>query len=187
MIPSGSSGEGKTFYVVLEITNNLGGQAALLPSDNQPPQGFMVDKGVVLTVTKSMFTDLPVKFTAIDPVTKAKFFLNNQDFIQVKPTHSKDTVTKVTLTQTGNYGISRDDRARQRRSRNLESNFFQFTKRTGYCGSFCFCLISLSSLYSMNVYSIRKGDATTANIVLLVRVDPNCSGYALQNKTNPIL
>lgn len=89
------------YFMVLKVTNNMGQNALLFSGDNQAPNGMPVKKGSSLTIMKTLVSGSPVNFVAIDSSTSARLYLNNLGKLTVKPSHSCDEVTEVTLTPSG--------------------------------------------------------------------------------------
>ncbi|XP_031555970.1 uncharacterized protein LOC116292758 [Actinia tenebrosa] len=97
----GSGGEGKTFYAVLEVTNPLQTDAVILTDDGVPNEGFRVRKRSKVKIAKTMKSGLFITFRATDIKGLVTYYLDNVDAIKVQATHSKDVVTRATLSLTG--------------------------------------------------------------------------------------
>ena len=97
----GSEGEGKKYFMILKVTNNIGQDAMMFSNDNQAPNGMLVKKGSFLTIVKTMISKGSVSFIAMDSTTKARLFLNNLARLKVEPSHSQEQVLDVTLTPSG--------------------------------------------------------------------------------------
>lgn len=92
---------GKTYYIVLHVKNTLGRDAFVFPSDGFPSKGFRAVNGRITVITKTLGQSDPIKFSAMAADGHSKLFLDDLEFITVKPSHDDSNVVKTTLTHTG--------------------------------------------------------------------------------------
>lgn len=90
-----------TYYVSLKILNKSGKDLVIIPSDNNPPQGYQVKKGFILSFTKPTKGNWPVVFKALDPSTQKLMKMNDKDTIEVVPTEVKGLAKTVEILAPG--------------------------------------------------------------------------------------
>ena len=97
---SGQSAVG-TYYVSLKILNKSGKNIVIVPSDNNPAQGFQVKKGFMMAFTKPTKGNSPIVFKALDPATQQVMKMNGEESIKMTPTEVKGEPTKVEILAPG--------------------------------------------------------------------------------------
>ena len=83
------------------MTNLSKRKLSLLSSDHYPSQGFPVNSGTVVKITKAVSRPSAVIFTARDIVTMSPLHLNGLYNISVTPSKSPLQEAKVTITSEG--------------------------------------------------------------------------------------
>ena len=85
---------------MLTIVNKVDRDIILFSSDNDPPQGFKIKRGYIVTLSKILSSRQNIRFLAIEDQSRAKVLLNNQEWIET--TAKQGTPTPVAVTLTGN-------------------------------------------------------------------------------------
>ena len=85
---------------MLTIVNKVDRDIILFSSDNDPPQGFKIKRGYIVTLSKILSSRQNIRFLAIEDQSRAKVLLNNQEWIET--TARQGTPTPVAVTLTGN-------------------------------------------------------------------------------------
>lgn len=78
-----------TYYISMKILNKSGKNVVIMPSDNNPPQGFPVKKGFMMTFTKPTTGNTAVVFKVVDPVSSQLMKVNGKDSIEMVPSEVK--------------------------------------------------------------------------------------------------
>ena len=86
-----------TYYVSLQILNKSGKNIVIVPSDNNPAQGFAVKKGFMMSFTKPTKGNSPIMFKALDPATQQLMKMNGKDSVELVPTEVKGKPTPVEI------------------------------------------------------------------------------------------
>lgn len=84
--------------ISLRLANKDSRNIILFPSDNDPPQGFKVRRGYVVSLSKTLNSKQTVTFRAIEDESRAKVLLNGKESIQVTAARGKPTPLDVILT-----------------------------------------------------------------------------------------
>jgi propanediol dehydratase large subunit len=82
----------------LTIINKVDRNIILFSSDNDPPQGFKIKKGYVVTLSKTLSSKQKILFRAIEDPSRAKVLLNSKESMEVTATQGKPSPVPVTLT-----------------------------------------------------------------------------------------
>ena len=90
-----------TFYISVKIMNKSGKNVVLMPSDNNPPQGFPVKKGFMMSFTKSTAGNSPITFKVLDPVSNQLMKINGKDDIVLTPSLTKGAPTTCEILAPG--------------------------------------------------------------------------------------
>lgn len=90
-----------TYYVSLKIFNKSGKNVVIVPSDNNPPNGFQVKKGFMVSFTKPTKGNLPIVFKALDPATQRLMKMNGNDSIELVPSEVKGNPSIVEILAPG--------------------------------------------------------------------------------------
>ena len=72
-----------------------------MPSDANPPQGFPVKKGFMMSFTKPTTGNSPVTFKVLDPVSNQLMKINGKDDIVLTPSLTKGTPTTCEILAPG--------------------------------------------------------------------------------------
>ena len=85
---------------MLTIVNKVDRDIILFSSDNDPPQGFKIKRGYIVTLSKILSSRQNIRFLAIEDQSRAKVLLNDKQWIET--TAKQGTPTPVAVTLTGN-------------------------------------------------------------------------------------
>ena len=77
--------------------NKSGKNIVIIPSDNNPPQGFQVKKGFMMSFTKPTKGNSPITFKAMDPSTQEIMKINGKDTVECVPTEVKGVPVTVEI------------------------------------------------------------------------------------------
>ena len=94
--PSSASGAPR-FYIGLKLLNKAGSDVILKSSDRNPEAGFKIKQGLVVKIIKTVASNQPVMFTALDG-NGEKVILNNKMNIILKPSPIKGQPFTVAMT-----------------------------------------------------------------------------------------
>ena len=81
--------------------NKSGKNVVLMPSDKNPPQGFPVKKGFMMSFTKPTNGNSAIKFTVLDPVSNERMKINGKDDIELTPSLTKGAPTTCEILAPG--------------------------------------------------------------------------------------
>ena len=81
----------------MKLKNNVGKNIILLPSDNDPPQGFKIRSGYIVSLSKTLSSQQTVTFRAIEDESRAKVLINGKESIKVTAVKGKASPVDVTL------------------------------------------------------------------------------------------
>lgn len=84
--------------IMLTIINKVDRNIILFSSDNDPPQGFKIKRGYIVTLSKTLSSQQMVVFRAIEDPSRVKVLLNGKEWIEVTAKQGKPTPVAVTLT-----------------------------------------------------------------------------------------
>jgi hypothetical protein len=95
-----SAGEisASSYYVVIQVINKTPRRIVLIPDDNEPAQGFALGPKTISLITKTVRTQQPIIFTAIDAESDGELLINEQTNVSLVPTISKDHIESLTIT-----------------------------------------------------------------------------------------
>lgn len=85
----------------MKILNKSGKNVVIMPSDNNPPQGFPVKKGFMMSFTKPTTGNAPVTFKVVDPVSNQLLKINGKDLIELVPSEVKGAPTTCEILAPG--------------------------------------------------------------------------------------
>lgn len=97
---AGGSATG-TYYISLKILNKSGKNVVIMPSDSNPPQGFPVKKGFMMSFTKPTKGNAPVTFKVVDPASNELMKINGNDSIVLVPSEVKGAPTTCEILAPG--------------------------------------------------------------------------------------
>ena len=108
----------------MKILNKSGKDIQLIPSDGDPPQGYTVKKGFMMTITKPTKGNLPISFRAVDPSDQKIMKINGKEDIALKPTPQKATPTTMEILLPGQTAgwLLCDDKNRNKKNDSNNSN-----------------------------------------------------------------
>ena len=72
-----------------------------MPSDNNPPQGFPVKKGFMMSFTKPTTGNSPITFKVLDPASNQLMKINGKDDIVLTPSLTKGAPTTCEILAPG--------------------------------------------------------------------------------------
>ena len=70
----------------------------LFSSDNDPPQGFKIKRGYIVTLSKILSSKQKISFRAIEDPSRAKVLFNGKESFEVTAKQGKPSPVAVTLT-----------------------------------------------------------------------------------------
>nr|XP_058946642.1 uncharacterized protein LOC131774603 [Pocillopora verrucosa] len=89
----------KWYYIILRITNRNDFDIVLIPSDNDPPGGFVVLKKKIVVIKKKIKSPLPITFEAsLKTDLKKKLFINYKSSLVLKPLPNEGAPITITVT-----------------------------------------------------------------------------------------
>lgn len=94
----------KWYYIILRITNRNDFDIVLIPSDNDPPGGFVVLKKKIVVIKKKIKSPLPITFEAsLKTDLKKKLFINYKSSLVLKPLPNEGAPITITVTSNGKW------------------------------------------------------------------------------------
>ena len=84
---------------MLTIVNKVDRDIILFSSDNDPPQGFKIKRGYVVTLSKTLSSRQNIRFLGIEDQSRAKVLLNGKEWIET--TAKQGTPSSIAVTLTG--------------------------------------------------------------------------------------
>ena len=94
----------KWYYIILRITNRNDFDIVLVPSDNDPPGGFVVLKKKIVVIKKKIKSPLPITFEAsLKTDLKKKLFINYKSSLVLKPLPTEGAPITITVTTNGKW------------------------------------------------------------------------------------
>lgn len=85
----------------MKILNKSGKNVVLMPSDSNPPQGFPVKKGFMMSFTKPTTGNSPITFKVVDPASNQLMKINGKDSIELTPSVTKGAPTTCEILAPG--------------------------------------------------------------------------------------
>ena len=82
----------------MTIINKVDRNIILFSSDNDPPQGFKIKQGYVVTLSKTLSSKQNVVFQAIEDPSRAKVLMNGKESVEMTAKQGKPTSVAITLT-----------------------------------------------------------------------------------------
>ena len=73
----------------MKIMNKSGKNVVIMPSDNNPPQGFPVKKGFMVSFTKPTTGNSAITFKVMDQTLTQLMKINGKDKVELIPTEVK--------------------------------------------------------------------------------------------------
>ena len=89
IIPLAGTAAAGTYYISMKIMNKSGKNVVIMPSDNNPPQGFPVKKGFMMSFTKPTTGNSAVTFKVVDPASNQLMKINGADSVKLIPAEVK--------------------------------------------------------------------------------------------------
>ena len=84
--------------IMLTIMNKVDSNIIVFSSDNDPPQGFKIKKGYVVSLSKTLSSKQNIRFWAIEDPSRAKVSLNGKEGIEITGKQGKPSAVVVTMT-----------------------------------------------------------------------------------------
>lgn len=84
--------------IMLTIINKVDRNVILFSSDNDPPQGFKIKRGFIVTLSKTLSSKQLITFRAIEDPSRAKVLLSGKEAMEVTAKQGKPSPVAVTLT-----------------------------------------------------------------------------------------
>lgn len=85
------------YYVTLKVKNRAGKKSIIAPSYRGLNQGFHINTGSIVKITREFQSSEPLILKAFDPDSHSAMMINNRKSIIVKPAKFKDKVTDVVI------------------------------------------------------------------------------------------
>ena len=85
------------YYVTLKVKNRAGKKSIIAPSYKGLNQGFHINTGSIMKITREFQSAEPLILKAFDPDSHSVMMINNRKSIMVKPAKFKDKVTDVVI------------------------------------------------------------------------------------------
>ena len=85
------------WVIAMKLKNNVGKNIILFPGDNDPPQGFKIRSGYIVSLSKTLSSQQTVTFRAIEDESRAKVLINGKESIKVTAVKGKASPVDVTL------------------------------------------------------------------------------------------
>ena len=85
------------YYVTLKVRNRAGKKSIIAPSHKGLNQGFHINSGAIMKITREFQSSEPLLLRAFDPDSHSAMMINNRKSIIVKPARLKDQVTDVVI------------------------------------------------------------------------------------------
>lgn len=85
------------YYVTLKVRNRAGKKSIIAPSYRGLNQGFHINTGSIMKITREFQSAEPLILKAFDPDSHSQMMINNRKSIIVKPAKLRDRVTDVVI------------------------------------------------------------------------------------------
>ena len=85
------------YYVTLKVRNRAGKKSIIAPSYKGLNQGFHINTGSIMKITREFQSAEPLILKAFDPDSHSQMMINNRKSIIVKPAKLRDQVTDVVI------------------------------------------------------------------------------------------
>ena len=85
------------YYVTLKVRNRAGKKSIIAPSYKGLNQGFHINTGSIMKITREFQSSEPLILKAFDPDSHSAMMINNRKSIIVKPAKFKDRVTDIVI------------------------------------------------------------------------------------------
>ena len=127
------------YYVTLKVRNRAGKKSIIAPSYRGLSQGFHINTGSIMKITREFQSAEPLILKAFDPDSHSQMMINNRKSIIVKPAKLRNQVTDVVISPLSKCfcGVV------------VASFFFPFwfAPQPFVFGVFCFILLSFFSVF----------------------------------------
>lgn len=90
-------GKPSLFYVTLKVKNRAGKKSVIAPSYKGLDQGFHINTGSIMKITREFQSSEPLILKAFDPDSHSAMMINNRKSIIVKPGKFKEKVVDVVI------------------------------------------------------------------------------------------
>ena len=74
-----------TYYILVGVVNKLSRRVIIIPDDNEPTSGFVVEPISYSQITKTVHAKQAVTFTAIDAESNSELLLNGKENMTLVP------------------------------------------------------------------------------------------------------
>ena len=85
------------YYVTLKVRNRAGKKSIIAPSYRGLSQGFHINTGSIMKITREFQSAEPLILKAFDPDSHSQMMINNRKSIIVKPAKLRNQVTDVVI------------------------------------------------------------------------------------------
>lgn len=85
------------YYVTLKVRNRAGKKSIIAPSYKGLNEGFHINSGAIMKITREFQSSEPLLLRAFDPDSHSAMMINNRKSIIVKPAKIKEKVTDVVI------------------------------------------------------------------------------------------
>ena len=85
------------YYVTLKVRNRAGNKSIIAPSFKGLNEGFHINSGAIMKITREFQSSEPLLLRAFDPDSHSEMMINNRKSIIVKPAKIKEKVTDVVI------------------------------------------------------------------------------------------
>lgn len=85
------------YYVTLKVRNRAGKKSIIAPSYRGLNQGFHINTGSIMKITREFQSAEPLILKAFDPDSHSQMMINNRKSIIVKPAKLRNQVTDVVI------------------------------------------------------------------------------------------
>lgn len=89
------------YYVTLKVRNRAGKKSIIAPSYKGLNEGFHINSGAIMKITREFQSSEPLLLKAFDPDSHSAMMINNRKSIIVKPAKFKEKVTDVVISPLG--------------------------------------------------------------------------------------
>ena len=93
------------YYVTLKVRNRAGKKTIIAPSFKGLNEGFHINSGAIMKITREFQSSEPLLLRAFDPDTHSALMINNRKSIIVKPAKFKEKVTDIVISPLSKWNI----------------------------------------------------------------------------------
>ena len=93
------------YYVTLKVRNRAGKKSIIAPSYKGLSEGFHINSGAIVKITREFQSSEPLLLRAFDPDSHSAMMINNRKSIIVKPAKKKEIVTDVVISPPSKWNI----------------------------------------------------------------------------------